>query len=155
MAPTAVLIGKVRLEADASVWWNTVLRGDNELITIGGGSNIQDACICHTDPGFPLVVGPYVTVGHAAVLHGCEIGESSLIGIGAIVLNGARIGRNCLIGAKALIGENKTIPDNSLVMGIPGKVVGDVRPEQAERIRQGTEKYIRNWQRYEVELVEL
>ena len=155
VAPTAVLIGKVRLEADASVWWNAVLRGDNELIAIGRGSNIQDACICHTDPGFPLVVGPYVTVGHAAVLHGCEIGEGSLIGIGAIVLNGARIGRNCLIGAKALIGENKTIPDNSLVMGIPGKVVGDVRPEQAERIRRGTEKYVRNWQRYEAELVEL
>jgi carbonic anhydrase/acetyltransferase-like protein (isoleucine patch superfamily) len=148
VAPTAVLIGKVRLEANASVWWGAVLRGDNELITVGTGSNVQDGCVCHTDPGFPLLIGAEVTVGHLAMLHGCTIGEGSLIGIGAIVLNGARIGRNCLIGAKALIAEGKEIPDNSLVMGMPGKVVGEVRPEQAQRMRRGTERYVANWRRY-------
>jgi carbonic anhydrase/acetyltransferase-like protein (isoleucine patch superfamily) len=148
VAPTAVVIGKVRLETDASVWWGATLRGDNELITVGRGSNVQDGCVCHTDPGFPLTIGPNVTVGHLAVLHGCTIGEGCLIGIGAIVLNGAKIGKNCLIGAKALIAEGKEIPDNSLVIGMPGKVVGEVRPEQAERVRRGTEKYVRNWKRY-------
>jgi carbonic anhydrase/acetyltransferase-like protein (isoleucine patch superfamily) len=148
VAPTAVLVGRVRLEHEAAVWWGAVLRGDNELITVGRGSNVQDNCVCHTDPGFPLVIGPDVTVGHMAVLHGCTIGEGTLVGIGAIVLNGAKVGRNCLIGAKALIGEGKEIPDNSLVMGMPGKVVGEVRPEQRERIRLGTEKYVRNWKRY-------
>ena len=148
VAPTAVLVGRVRLEHEAAVWWGAVLRGDNELITVGRGSNVQDNCVCHTDPGHPLVIGPNVTVGHMAVLHGCTIGEGTLVGIGAIVLNGAKVGRNCLIGAKALIGEGKEIPDNSLVMGMPGKVVGEVRPEQRERIRLGTEKYVRNWKRY-------
>jgi carbonic anhydrase/acetyltransferase-like protein (isoleucine patch superfamily) len=148
VAPTAVLIGRVRLEHEAAVWWGAVLRGDNELITVGRGSNVQDNCVCHTDPGYPLVIGPNVTVGHMAVLHSCTIGEGTLVGIGAIVLNGAKVGRNCLIGAKALIGEGKEIPDNSLVMGMPGKVVGEVRPEQRERIRLGTEKYVRNWKRY-------
>ena len=153
VAPTAVLIGKVRLEVDASVWWGAVLRGDNELITVGRGSNVQDGCVCHTDPGFPLVIGADVTVGHLAMLHGCTIGEGTLIGIGAIILNGAKIGRNCLIGAKALIAEGKVIPDNSLVMGMPGKIVGEVRPEQAERMRLGTERYVANWQRYAAGLV--
>ncbi len=135
IAPTAVLIGRVWLETEASVWWGAVLRGDNELITVGRGSNVQDGCVCHTDPGFPLVIGPHVTVGHQAMLHGCAIGEGSLVGIGAVILNGARIGRDCLIGARALIAEGKEIPDGSLVMGTPGKIVGEVRPEQAERIR--------------------
>lgn len=148
IAPNAIVIGKVRLGTDASVWWGAVLRGDNELITVGRGSNVQDGCVCHTDPGFPLTIGPNVTVGHQAMLHGCTIGEGCLIGIGAVVLNGARIGRNCLIGAKALIPEGKEIPDNSLVMGIPGKIVGEVRPEQIERIHAGTAKYVRNWKRY-------
>ncbi len=148
IAPTAVVIGKVRLEKDASVWWGAVLRGDNELITVGAGSNVQDGCICHTDIGYPLTIGADVTVGHMAVLHGCTIGEGCLIGIGATILNGAVIGRNCLIGAKALIAEGKQIPDNSLVMGMPGKIVGEVRPEQAERIRRGTVKYVANWRRY-------
>jgi carbonic anhydrase/acetyltransferase-like protein (isoleucine patch superfamily) len=153
VAPNATLIGKVRLERDASVWFGAVLRGDNELITVGEGSNVQEHCVLHTDPGFPLVIGPHVTVGHMAMLHGCEIGEGSLIGIGAVILNGARIGRNCLIGAKALIAEGKEIPDNSLVMGMPGKIKGEVRPEQAERMRAGTAKYVRNWQRYATDLV--
>lgn len=148
VAPTAVLIGKVRLEHAASVWWGAVLRGDNELITVGRGSNVQDGCVLHTDPGHPTTIGPYVTVGHMAVVHGCTIGEGSLVGIGAVILNGAVIGRNCLIGAKALIGEGKEIPDNSLVMGVPGKIIGEVRPEQAARMRRGTERYIANWQRY-------
>lgn len=148
IAPTAVVIGKVRLEKDASVWWGAVLRGDNELITVGTGSNVQDGCICHTDIGYPLAIGADVTVGHLAVLHGCTIGEGCLIGIGATILNGAVIGKNCLIGAKALVAEGKQIPDNSLVMGMPGKIVGEVRPEQAERIRRGTIKYVANWRRY-------
>lgn len=152
VAPDATLIGKVRLERDASVWFKAVLRGDNELITVGEGSNVQDGCVLHTDPGYPLVIGPKVTVGHQAMLHGCEIGEGSLIGIGAVILNGAKIGRNCLIGAKALIAEHKVIPDNSLVMGIPGKILGEVRPEQAERMRDGTARYVENWRRYLADL---
>ena len=153
VAPTAVLIGRVRLEPGASVWWGAVLRGDNEPITVGRGSNVQDGTICHTDPGTPLLIGPDVTVGHMAMLHGCVIGEGCLIGIGAVILNGARIGRNCLIAAKALVGENKEIPDNSVVMGVPGKVVGEVRPEQAERMRRGTARYVANWKRYRAGLM--
>lgn len=152
IAPTAALMGKIRLEHEASVWWGAVLRGDNELITVGQGSNVQDGSVLHTDPGFPLVIGPGVTVGHLAMLHGCTIGEGSLIGIGAVILNGAKIGRNCLIGAKALIAEGKEIPDNSLVMGMPGKIVGEVRPEQAERMAAGTRKYVENWKRFAREL---
>ncbi len=148
VAPTAVLIGRVFLEAGASVWWGAVLRGDNEPITVGAGSNVQDGCVMHTDPGFPLTVGPGVTVGHMAMLHGCTIGEGSLIGIGAVILNGARIGRNCLIGAKALVPEGKEIPDGSLVLGIPGKMVGEVCPERIERMVTGTAKYVANAKRY-------
>ena len=155
IAPTAVLMGKVRLEHEASVWWGAVLRGDNELITVGKGSNVQDGSVLHTDPGAPLVIGPNVTIGHMAMLHGCEIGEGSLIGIGAVILNGAKIGRNCLIGAKALIAENKVIPDNSLVMGMPGKIVGEVRPEQIERMHEGTRRYVENWRRYVRDLRQL
>ncbi len=153
VAPDAVLIGRVRLERDASVWFKAVLRGDNELITVGEGSNVQEHCVLHTDPGFPLVIGPQVTVGHMAMLHGCDIGEGTLVGIGAVILNGAKIGKNCLIGAKALIAEHKEIPDNSLVMGIPGKVKGEVRPEQAERIRRGTANYVTKWQRFQTEMI--
>ncbi len=148
VAPSAVLIGRVVLEAGASVWWGAVLRGDNEPITVGAGSNVQDGCVLHTDPGFPLTIGANVTVGHMVMLHGCEIGEGSLIGIGAVILNGARIGRNCLVGAKALVPEGREIPDNALVMGIPGKVVGEVRPEQIARIAAGTAKYVANARRY-------
>ena len=148
IAPTAAVIGKVRLAKNASVWWGAVLRGDNELITVGENSNVQDACVLHTDPGFPLTIGANVTIGHMVMLHGCTIGDGSLVGIGSVILNGARIGRNCLIGAKTLIGEGKEIPDNSLVMGIPGKVVKSVSAEQAERIGRGTLKYVQNWQRY-------
>ncbi|HET6467532.1 MAG TPA: gamma carbonic anhydrase family protein [Geminicoccaceae bacterium] len=152
VAPSAVVIGRVRLERDASVWWGAVLRGDNEPITVGEGSNVQDGCVLHTDPGRPLTIGANVTVGHLAMLHGCTIGAGSLVGIGAIVLNGARIGRNCLIGAKALIAEGREIPDNSLVMGMPGRIVGEVRAEQAARMAAGTAKYVANWKRYKAGL---
>jgi len=154
IAPSAVVIGKVKLETNASVWWNAVLRGDNELITIGENSNVQDGCVLHTDPGFPLTIGKNVTVGHMVMLHGCTIGDGSLVGIGSVILNGAKIGRNCLIGAKALIGEGKEIPDNSVVLGAPGKVVKQVTPEQAERTGQGTAKYVSNWRRYKAGLAE-
>ena len=152
IAPTAVVIGKVSLGRNASVWWHSVLRGDNEPITVGEGSNIQDGCVLHTDPGFPLVVGNGVTVGHMVALHGCEIGDGSLIGIGAVILTGATIGRDCLIGARALIPEGKTIPDNSLVMGAPGKVVREVTPEHIARMRDSAAQYIANAERYRRQL---
>jgi len=152
VAPTAVVIGKVKLEKNASVWWGAVLRGDNELITVGENSNVQDGCVMHTDPGFPLTIGRDVTIGHMVMLHGCAIGDGSLIGIGSVILNGARIGRNCLIGAKTLIGEGKEIPDNSLVMGMPGKVVREVTAEQAARMVRGTQKYVANWRRFKAGL---
>ncbi len=148
IAPTAVLIGRVKVEAEASIWWGAVLRGDNEPITVGRGSNVQDGCVLHTDPGYPLTIRPGVTVGHMVMLHGCEIGEGTLVGIGAVVLNGARIGRNCLIGAGALVPEGREIPDGSLVMGMPARIVGEVRPEQLSRIASGTRKYVDNGARY-------
>ena len=152
IAPTAVLIGKVSLGSNASVWWHSVLRGDNEPITVGEGSNIQDGCVLHADPGYPLVIGKDVTVGHMVMLHGCTIGDGSLIGIGAVILNGARIGANCLIGAKALIPEGKEIPDNSLVMGAPGQIKREVSEEHVARIRHAAEHYVGNWQRYKRDL---
>lgn len=152
IAPTAVVIGRVRLERDASVWWNAVLRGDNEPITIGPGSNVQDGCVLHTDPGYPLTIGADVTIGHLVMLHGCVIGDNSLIGIGAVVLNGARIGKNCLIGAKALVPEGREIPDNSLVLGTPGKVVRELTAAHLERMKGDAEHYVKNWQRYRRDL---
>ena len=152
IAPTAVVIGKVTLGNNASVWWHSVLRGDDEPITVGEGSNIQDGCVLHTDPGFPLVIGDGVTVGHMVALHGCTIGDGSLIGIGAVILSGAVIGRNCLIGARALVPEGKSIPDNSLVMGAPGKVVREVSAEHLARMRESAEHYVGNWQRYRRDL---
>ncbi|WP_138464699.1 gamma carbonic anhydrase family protein [Poseidonocella sp. HB161398] len=141
VAPDANLIGKVVLEEGASVWFGATLRGDNETITLGAGSNIQENCVLHTDMGFPLEIGANCTIGHKAMLHGCIIGEQSLIGMGATVLNGARIGRNCLIGAGALITEGKVIPDGSLVMGAPGKVVRELSPAQIEGLRKSAEGY--------------
>jgi carbonic anhydrase/acetyltransferase-like protein (isoleucine patch superfamily) len=153
VAPSAAVVGKVKLERNASVWWGAVLRGDNELITIGENSNVQDGCVLHTDPGFPLTIGPNVTIGHLVMLHGCSIGEGSLIGIGSVILNGTRIGRNCLIGAKTLIGEGKDIPDNSVVMGMPGRVVKQATPEMIARTAEGVHKYVANWRRYRAGLV--
>jgi carbonic anhydrase/acetyltransferase-like protein (isoleucine patch superfamily) len=123
IAPSADVIGKVRLLENASVWFGAVLRGDNEWISVGEGSNVQDGCVLHTDMGAPLTIGKNCTIGHKAILHGCTIGDNSLIGMGAIVLNHAAIGKNCLIGAGALVGEGKVIPDNSLVVGSPGKII--------------------------------
>ena len=148
IAPSASVIGKVRLERLASVWFGAVIRGDNELITIGERSNVQDGAVMHTDPGLPLTVGKGCTIGHKAILHGCTIGDNSLIGMGAVVLNRAVIGKNCLIGANALITEGKVIPDNSLVMGQPGKIAGELNDEAIARLTQSAENYVRNWQRF-------
>jgi carbonic anhydrase/acetyltransferase-like protein (isoleucine patch superfamily) len=123
IAPTAVVVGRVKLERDVSIWFGSVLRDDNELIHIKQGTNVQDGCILHTDPGFPLAIGEGCIIGHRVMLHGCTIGTNSLIGIGATLLNGCRIGDNCIIGAHALVGEGKEIPLGSIVMGVPGRVV--------------------------------
>jgi carbonic anhydrase/acetyltransferase-like protein (isoleucine patch superfamily) len=148
IAPTAVVIGRVRLGKETSIWWNAVLRGDTEPITIGDRTNIQDGCVLHTDEGFPLTVGAGVTVGHLAMLHGCTIGDGCLIGIGAVILNGARIGSNCIVGAKALIGEGKVIPDDSVVLGVPGRVIGSVSAKQAEGAKWAADHYVENLRRY-------
>lgn len=152
IAPTAVVLGRCRLEARASLWFGAVVRGDNEPIVIGEGSNVQENCVLHTDPGYPLTLGRDVTVGHLAMLHGCEVGEGSLIGIGATVLNGARIGRRCLIAAHAFVPEGKEIPDDSLVMGQPGKIVREVSAEQAARMKVGAENYVRRAESYRTRL---
>ena len=148
IAPNATVIGNVKLKVNASIWYGAVLRGDNDPITIGVNSNIQDGSILHTDLGSPLTVGDGVTVGHLAMLHGCTIGHNALIGIGAVILNGARIGRNCLIGARALITEGKDIPDGSLVMGSPGKVVRQLDPQEIEGLRLSALHYVENWKRH-------
>lgn len=148
VAPDANLIGRVRLDAGASVWFGSTLRGDNELIHVGEGSNIQDHSVLHTDMGYPLTIGKNCTIGHKAMLHGCTIGEQSLIGMGAMVLNGARIGQNCLIGAGALITEGKEIPDGSLVMGAPGRVVRQLDEEAIVGLLASAQIYQRNMRRY-------
>ena len=148
VAPDANLIGHVRLEAGASVWFGSTLRGDNELIHVGEGSNIQENSVLHTDMGYPLTIGKNCTIGHKAMLHGCTIGEQSLIGMGAMVLNGARIGRNCLIGAGALITEGKEIPDGSLVMGAPGRVVRALDEEAIAGLLASAQGYQQNMRRY-------
>ena len=152
IAPNAVVLGRVILKHQASVWFGAVLRGDNEPIVVGENSNVQDGAVLHTDPGSPLILGSGVTVGHLAMLHGCTVGDNSLIGIGAVVLNGARIGRDCLIGAKALITEGKDIPDGSLVMGAPGKVVRQLDLQAIEGLRRSALHYVDNWRRYAREL---
>jgi len=148
VAPGATLIGRVVLKKNASVWFGAVLRGDNEAIVIGEDSNVQDGAVMHTDMGTPLVLGAGVTIGHMALLHGCSVGDNSLIGIGAVVLNGARIGKNCLIGAKALIPEGKEIPDNSLVVGAPGRVLREVSDAQKAFFAHSAAHYVANWKRY-------
>lgn len=154
LAPDAVLIGRVQLEADASIWWGSLLRGDNELIHIGAGSNVQDLSVMHTDMGFPLTVGANCTIGHRVTLHGCTVGDNTLVGIGATVLNGTRIGKNCIIGAHTLLAEGKDIPDNSLVMGAPGRVVRQTTSDDAASIAASAAHYRANWQRYARGLVE-
>ena len=152
IADTAVVIGHVLLRANASVWFNAVIRGDNELITIGENSNVQDGAVLHTDPGSPLTIGSGVTVGHKAMLHGCTIGDNSLVGISAVILNGAKIGRNCLIGANALVTEGKEIADNSMVLGSPGKVVRELTPEQIDGLRRSALHYVENARRFKAGL---
>jgi carbonic anhydrase/acetyltransferase-like protein (isoleucine patch superfamily) len=148
IAPNAVVIGNVILKKSASVWFGATIRGDNEPITIGERSNVQDGAVMHTDLGAPLTLGRDVTVGHMAMLHGCTVGDNSLIGIGAVVLNGAKIGRNCLIGARALITEGKEIPDNSLVVGMPGRVARVLGPEEELTLAASAEVYVQNWKRF-------
>src|SRR6056297_201212 len=148
IAPDANLIGKVVVEEAASVWFGCTLRGDNEEILIGAGSNVQENCVMHTDMGFPLVIGAGCTIGHKAMLHGCTLGENTLIGMGATVLNGAKIGKNCLIGAGALVTEGKDIPDGSLVMGAPGKVVRTLDDKAIEGLRASALHYQENMRRF-------
>ena len=148
VAPGAMLIGRVVLEDRATVWFGAVLRADNEPITVGEGSTLQDGVVAHVDPGFPLTIGRGVTVGHQAMLHGCTIGDGTLIGIKAVVMNGATIGRECLIGANALVAEGKSIPDRSLVLGSPGKVVRTLTDDDVAMLRRAAEGYVEKGARY-------
>jgi len=148
VADNAMVMGSVLLKEGASVWFNAVLRGDTELITVGYHSNVQDGSVLHTDPGCPLNIGSHVTIGHKVMLHGCEIGDNTLIGINAVILNRARIGKNCLIGANALITEGKEIPDNSMVMGAPGKVVRQLTEQEIAGLRMSAEHYVENGRRF-------
>ncbi len=152
VADSAQVIGRVALADGSSVWYGAVLRGDNEWITIGARSNVQDGSVLHTDMGSPLTLGDDVTVGHQVMLHGCTVGDGSLIGIQAIVLNGARIGRNCLVGAGAIVTEGKEFPDNSLIIGAPAKVIRELTPQQIERFRSGAAHYVDNAQRHRADL---
>ena len=148
IAETAVVIGRVRLKSEASVWWGAVLRGDNEWIEIGERSQIQDNSTLHTDPGFPITIGPDCVIGHNVVLHGCSVAANSLIGMGAIVLNGAKIGKNCLVGAGALITEGKEFPDHSLIVGAPARVIRTLGEPEAQKIARAADGYVKRWQRY-------
>ena len=152
VAPDANVIGNVVLEAGSSVWFGSTLRGDNEVIHVGKGSNVQENSVFHTDPGCPLTIGENCTIGHKVMLHGCTIGDNSLIGMGATVLNGAKIGKNCLIGAGALITENKVIPDGSLVMGSPGKVVRELDAKAIQMLTASAQHYTENAARFRREL---
>ena len=148
VADSAQVMGAVKIAADASVWFGVTVRGDNEPIQIGEGSNIQDGSVLHSDHGMPLLIGKHVTVGHRVILHGCTIGDDSLIGMGAVVLNGAKIGKHCLVGAGALVTEGKEFPEGSMIIGSPAKAVRQLTPEQIEGLRRSAEHYVENAQRY-------
>ena len=148
VASNAVIIGKVELKKNSNIWFNTVLRGDLETIIIGENSNVQDGSVVHTDPGCPTVVGSGVTIGHMVMLHGCEIANDCLIGIGSTILNKTKIGKNCIIGANTLVTENKVIPERSLVLGSPGKVVRQVTDEEIEHIKENARDYVENFKKY-------
>jgi len=150
-----VVLGKVSIGEDVGIWFGAVLRGDNERITIGKRTNVQENCVFHTDMGYPLTVGSGCTIGHKAMLHGCTIGENSLIGMGATVLNGAIIGRNCLIGAGALVAEGKVIPDNSMVVGMPGKIIRQIDEATEQLLRVSAEHYVKNARRFSSGLTEI
>ncbi|KAE9631831.1 gamma carbonic anhydrase family protein [Parasedimentitalea maritima] len=155
IAPDANLVGQVVVEQGGSVWFGCTIRADHEEIRVGQGSNVQENCVMHIDAGFPLTIGRNCTIGHKVMLHGCTIGENTLVGMGAIVLNGAKIGKNCLIGAGALITENKVIPDNSLVMGSPGKIVRDVDEATVEKLHQSALHYQDNMRHFRDKLKEI
>jgi carbonic anhydrase/acetyltransferase-like protein (isoleucine patch superfamily) len=148
VAPDAHVMGRVRFAEDVGVWFGAVLRGDNDLISIGARSNVQEGAVLHTDRGFPITVGEDVTIGHHAILHGCTVGDGSLIGMGATILNGAKIGKGCLVGANALVTEGKEFPDNSMIMGAPAKVTRVLDDASAARMRSGAKNYVGNWQRF-------
>ncbi|MGB3729592.1 MAG: gamma carbonic anhydrase family protein [Thermodesulfobacteriota bacterium] len=152
IADNATVIGSVIIHNDVSIWFNVVIRGDNDPITIGDGTNIQDGVVIHTDEGIPVDIGKGVTVGHQAMLHGCTIGNNSLIGINAVILNHAKIGKNCIIGANCLITQGKEIPDNSMVLGSPGKIVREVTEEEINELKHSAEHYIQNYKRFKKEL---
>lgn len=152
IAPNATVLGDVILHRNASVWFGAVVRGDNDPITIGSNSNVQDGSVLHSDPGLPLTIGADVTIGHMAMIHSCEIGDGSLIGIGAVVLGRAKIGRNCLVGAGTLIPEGKVYPDGSLILGSPGRVVRELTSEQIGFLHASAAHYVANWKRYAAEL---
>ena len=155
IAPTAVLVGDIVVGPEVGIWFGVVARGDIETITIGARTNVQENCVLHTDTGYPLVIGENCTIGHSAIVHGCSIGDNTLIGMGATVLNGARIGRNCLIGANALITEGKEIPDNSMVVGAPGKVIRQIDDEGVRGLSASAERYVKNARRFAAGLVDI
>ncbi len=155
IAPNATVIGQIHLARNASIWWNVTLRGDKDLISIGEDSNVQDGSVLHTDTRVHLIIGRQVTVGHLVMLHGCTIGDGSLIGIGSILLNNSVIGKNSLVGANTLIPEGKIFPERSLIMGSPGKLVRELTDEEVTRLPGSAERYVKNWQRYQRELVQL
>jgi carbonic anhydrase/acetyltransferase-like protein (isoleucine patch superfamily) len=152
VADSATVLGRVHMGENSSVWYGAVLRGDNDSITLGDRVNIQDGSVLHTDHGFPMSLGNDVSVGHQVMLHGCTIGEGSLIGIQAVVLNGAKIGRNCLVGAGSVVTEGKEFPDNSLILGSPARMVRELSPEQAARVRMAAAHYVENAQRHRTQL---
>jgi carbonic anhydrase/acetyltransferase-like protein (isoleucine patch superfamily) len=155
VAETAVLIGRVRLKAEASVWFGAVLRGDNEWIELGERSQIQDNATLHTDPGFPLTIGRECVIGHNVILHGCTVGDNSLIGMGAIMLNGAKIGKNSLVGAGSVVTEGKGFPDNSLIVGAPARAIRTLDEKAASMIRAGSDIYVRRWKQYATGLIRI
>ncbi len=148
VAPDANVIGSVTLGEDVGIWFGATLRGDNEPITVGRGSNIQEGVMVHADPGFPAIIGEGCTIGHHAIIHGCTIGDNSLVGMGATVLNGAKIGKNCLIGANALVTEGKEFPDNSLIVGSPARAIRTLDDTAVEGLKKSAENYVHNWQRF-------